>query len=65
MYVHRYVYEFFVRPIRGGLTIDHLCTGHRNCMNPDHMEQVTRSTNSKRANHRRWHEGYSRDKGDG
>ena len=42
-------------------TIDHLCTGHRNCQNPDHMELVSRSENSRRANHRRHNEGYRRD----
>ena len=34
-------------------TIDHLCTGHRNCMNVNHMEIVSRSENSIRANTRK------------
>ena len=34
-------------------TIDHLCKGHRHCMNPEHMEVVTRTENSVRANERR------------
>jgi hypothetical protein len=41
-------------------TIDHLCTGHRNCMNVNHMEIVSRTENSIRANNRRHNEGYSR-----
>ena len=57
---HRYVYEKLVAPIPDDLDIDHLCTGHRNCCNPAHMEPVTRSENSIRANHRRHVEGYRR-----
>ena len=53
---HRYVYEKFVGPL-GDLTVDHLCDRHRLCLNPAHMEAVTRSENSTRANRRRWHEG--------
>ncbi|MDG1265289.1 MAG: hypothetical protein P8O03_03115 [Ilumatobacter sp.] len=65
--VHRYVYEKLVGPIElvtksGELdpdaTIDHLCTGHRNCQNPAHMEVVSRTENSIRANHRRHVEGF-------
>ena len=67
--VHRYCFEQLVGPIKlecedGTLdpdpTIDHLCTGHRNCQNPDHMEIVSRTENSVRANHRRHQEGHSR-----
>ena len=35
-------------------TVDHLCQGHRNCINPTHFEIVSRSENSRRANERRW-----------
>ena len=35
-------------------TIDHLCKGHRNCVNVAHFEIVSRSENSRRANERRW-----------
>lgn len=57
---HRYVYEKLVGPIPDDMDIDHLCVGHRSCQNPAHMEPVSRSENSRRANHRRWVEGYRR-----
>jgi hypothetical protein len=41
-------------------TVDHLCKGLRNCVQPAHFELVSRSENSTRANRRRWDEGYSR-----
>ena|SRR5688572_26946402 len=46
-YVHRLVWEWLVGPIPRGFDIDHLC---RNpcCVNPDHLEPVTRSVNTKR-----------------
>jgi hypothetical protein len=56
---HRYVWDMANpdRPLDGyDDTIDHLCDRHRACMNPDHMEPVTRSVNSTRANSRRWHD---------
>ena len=43
-YTHRWAYEFCVGPIPEGLTIDHLCRV-RHCMNPDHLEVVTRKEN--------------------
>lgn len=56
--VHRYVWNQ-AHPDRllAGYddTIDHLCDRHRNCLNPDHMEVISRSENSVRANDRRWH----------
>lgn len=57
--LHIYVWEFYngERPKDDDWTIDHLCNRHRNCLNPLHMELVTRSENSTRANNRRWHEG--------
>lgn len=45
---HRYSYETFVGPIPPGLTIDHLC-GVRRCVNPEHMEPVTRAENVRRS----------------
>ena len=45
---HRVSYEAFVGPIPNGLTIDHLCRV-RHCLNPEHMEPVTRGENSRRA----------------
>lgn len=47
---HRHVYETLVGPIAENLTIDHLCRVTL-CVNPDHLEPVTRSVNSKRADH--------------
>lgn len=49
--IHRVAYEVMVGPIPEGLTIDHLC-GVRNCINPDHLEAVTRGENSRRSSHR-------------
>jgi transposase len=53
---HRWAYEHFVGPIPEGLTLDHyrLNPGPRNapcslvCVNPEHLEPVTRSENSRR-----------------
>lgn len=42
--VHRVAYEAFVGPIPDGLQIDHLCR-QRSCVNPEHLEAVTRSEN--------------------
>lgn len=58
--VHRYVYDRLIGGLDDELTIDHLCKGHRNCVNPAHFEQVSRTENSIRANQRRWDEGYRR-----
>lgn len=46
-YAHRLAYEHFVGPIPHGLTIDHLCR-KRSCVNPAHMEVVTRGENARR-----------------
>ena len=48
-YVHRVSYSLFVGPIPEGLQIDHLCSNKR-CLQPDHLEPVTRSENQLRAN---------------
>ena len=46
-YVHRISYEMFVGPIPEDMTIDHLCKV-RHCVNPAHMEVVTRGENALR-----------------
>ena len=46
-YAHRTSYELFVGPIPEGLQIDHLCRV-RCCVNPRHLEPVTRSENIRR-----------------
>lgn len=43
-YAHRFAYEAMVGPIPEGLVIDHLCRNRR-CVNPAHMEPVTRGEN--------------------
>lgn len=45
---HRWSYEFHVGPIPEGLDLDHLCR-NRGCVNPDHLEPVTREENIRRA----------------
>jgi hypothetical protein len=43
----RVVYELFIGPIPLEYTIDHLCE-ITSCVNPDHLEAVTRVENSRR-----------------
>lgn len=43
-YAHRYAYEQLVGPIPSGQQLDHLCR-NRVCVNPDHLEPVTRRAN--------------------
>lgn len=57
---YRWIYEKLVGPIPEGLQIDHVChtedpecaggwsCPHRACVNPDHMEPVTRKENTLR-----------------
>lgn len=45
---HRLAYEDTYGPILDGLTVDHLCRVKR-CVNPDHLEAVTRRENAVRA----------------
>jgi hypothetical protein len=44
---HRAVWFALVGPLPDELTIDHLCR-NRLCVNPDHMEPVTRAENTRR-----------------
>lgn len=41
---HRVIYELLVADVPKDLDIDHLCR-NRACVNPNHLEPVTRSTN--------------------
>lgn len=43
----RWVYEVLVGPIPVGLDLDHLCR-NKVCVNPDHVEPVTRAENMAR-----------------
>lgn len=45
---HRVAYEIHVGPIPAGMEIDHLCR-NRGCVNPAHLEPVTRRENLRRA----------------
>jgi hypothetical protein len=45
---HRVAYELICAPIPAGLDIDHLCRT-RSCVNPSHLEPVTRKENLRRA----------------
>lgn len=60
---HRWAYEHFVGPIPDGLDLDHTCHNpaldcpggaeclHRRCVNPAHLEPVTRRENLARSRH--------------
>lgn len=50
--VHRVAYREFRGPIPDGLHIDHVCNV-RLCVNPEHLEAVTKSENDRRRDERR------------
>ena len=45
---HKWIYEKLRGKVSDGLELDHLC-GHRNCVNIDHLEEVTHTENLRRA----------------
>lgn len=45
---HRVVYEIFYGPVPHGLEVDHLCSAPA-CVNPTHLEAVTRLENIRRS----------------
>jgi hypothetical protein len=45
---HRFAYELLISSIPVGLELDHLCR-NRACVNPTHLEPVTRKQNMERA----------------
>lgn len=47
MLPHRWAYQFLRAPIPEGLELDHLCRNRR-CVNPWHLEPVTRRVNAMR-----------------
>ena len=50
-YGHRFSYETFIGSIPSGLELDHLCK-NRLCVNPRHLEVVTRKENIARSSFR-------------
>lgn len=54
VYAHRYAYEILVGPVDESLDLDHLCR-NRKCVNPDHLEPVTRRENLRRGEPGGWY----------
>lgn len=47
VYAHRWLYEQSIGPVPSGLDLDHLCR-QKACVNPAHLEPVTRGENLRR-----------------
>jgi len=56
-FVHRIMYELIKGRIKESYTIDHLCS-NKLCVNPEHLEQVTRDENLLRGNGDLTHAGF-------
>ena len=48
VYAHRFSYEHYKGRVPDGLQIDHLCKNPK-CVNPEHLEAVTPSENTRRS----------------
>lgn len=48
---HRAYYSILKGPLIAGMELDHLCK-NRNCVNPDHLEQVSHAENISRGNYK-------------
>lgn len=48
LHAHRVAWELLVGPIPVGYEVDHLCR-NRGCVNPDHLEPVTKLENIRRS----------------
>ncbi|MBN7481011.1 HNH endonuclease signature motif containing protein [Mycobacteroides abscessus] len=55
---HRVVWELLRGVIPDGFTLDHSVCGTKRCVNPDHLEIVTRRVNSWRASDLHWRRDY-------
>jgi hypothetical protein len=49
VFAHRYAYQCYHGSLDDNLVIDHICR-HRDCVNAEHMEQVTIKENTNRGN---------------
>lgn len=61
LHAHRVAWELLVGPVPAHLELDHLCRNPR-CVNPDHLEPVSRTENIRRGQWKQrnadWHRAY-------